>query len=74
MWGTVYDRTLIFAQDNRATVPLAGLVQPRIEPEICFQLKSRAAGDPESRRRCSTASSGSRIRSKSCNATTPSGR
>ena len=40
MWGAVYDRTLIFAQDNRATVPLAGLVQPRIEPEICFKLKA----------------------------------
>ena len=40
MWGAVYDRTLTFAQNNRATVPLAGLVQPRIEPEICFKLKS----------------------------------
>jgi 2-keto-4-pentenoate hydratase len=40
MWGAVYDRTLIFAQDNRARVPLAGLMQPRIEPEICFKLKS----------------------------------
>lgn len=40
MWGAVYDRTLIFAQHNRATVPLAGLVQPRIEPEICFKLKA----------------------------------
>jgi len=40
MWGAVYDRTLIFAQDNRATVPLAGLEQPRIEPEICFKLKA----------------------------------
>jgi len=40
MWGAVYDRTLIFAQDNRATVPLAGLMQPRIEPEICFKLKA----------------------------------
>ena len=41
MWGTVYDRTLIQSRDNKATVPLAGLVQPRIEPEICFRLKSR---------------------------------
>ena len=40
MWGTVYDRTLVFAQDDRATVPLAGLVQPRIEPEICFGLRT----------------------------------
>lgn len=40
MWGAVYDRTLIFSENNRASVPLAGLVQPRIEPEICFKLKS----------------------------------
>ena len=39
MWGTVYDRTLITAQGDRATVPLAGLAQPRIEPEIAFKLK-----------------------------------
>jgi 2-keto-4-pentenoate hydratase len=40
MWGAVYDRTLIFAKNNHAAVSLAGLVQPRIEPEICFKLKS----------------------------------
>lgn len=40
MWGTVYDRTLILAHGERATVSLAGLAQPRIEPEICFKLKS----------------------------------
>ncbi len=41
IWGFVYDRTLVPSRDNRATIPLAGLVQPRIEPEICFRLKSR---------------------------------
>ncbi len=40
MWGTVYDRTVHFARSDRCTVPLAGLVQPRIEPEICFKLRS----------------------------------
>ena len=40
MWGAVYDRTLIFSKENKAVVPLAGLVQPRIEPEICFKLKA----------------------------------
>jgi 2-oxo-3-hexenedioate decarboxylase len=40
MWGMVYDRTLIFAQQDEVSVPLDGLVQPRIEPEICFKLKS----------------------------------
>ena len=40
MWGTVYDRTLIEAERDKATVRLEGLVQPRIEPEICFKLKA----------------------------------
>jgi len=40
MWGAVYDRTLSFARNNHAVVCLAGLMQPRIEPEICFKLKS----------------------------------
>ena len=39
MWGAVYDRTLVFSKENKAVVSLAGLVQPRIEPEICFKLK-----------------------------------
>ncbi len=46
MWGTVYDATLVDAPEGRARVPLAGLVNPRIEPEICFGLKdSPRAGD-----------------------------
>ena len=53
MWGTVYDRTLIRAENDRARVPLAGLVQPRIEPEICFKLKAvPRSGDLEELRRC----------------------
>lgn len=48
IWGTVYDRTLIQAEDNRATVPLGGLAQPRIEPEICFGLRDApSSSDPE---------------------------
>jgi len=49
IWGTVYDRTLIQARDNRATVALAGLAHPRIEPEICFKLASAPprTSDPE---------------------------
>jgi 2-oxo-3-hexenedioate decarboxylase len=38
IWGWVYDRTLIRAQGDQATVPLSGLHQPRIEPEICFKV------------------------------------
>ncbi len=48
IWGRVYDRTLQFAQKNSALVPLKGLVQPRIEPEICFKLRARPRG-PEPR-------------------------
>jgi len=47
MWGMVYDRTLIHAKDDRATVPLAGLAQPRIEPEICFKLRVPPKGRSE---------------------------
>lgn len=40
IWGTVYDRTLLHAKDDFCPVPLEGLAQPRIEPEICFKLRS----------------------------------
>ncbi|HEY6966484.1 MAG TPA: decarboxylase [Burkholderiales bacterium] len=40
IWGFVYDRTLVQANRNAAAVSLSGLVQPRIEPEICFRLKA----------------------------------
>lgn len=48
IWGTVYDRTVTFAERDRAVVALAGLSNPRIEPEICFGLKAspRAADAP----------------------------
>jgi len=39
IWGTVYDRTLLCAKDDSCPVPLQGLHQPRIEPEICFKLR-----------------------------------
>jgi 2-oxo-3-hexenedioate decarboxylase len=40
IWGTVFDKTLLFATDGACLVPLEGLSQPRIEPEICFKLKA----------------------------------
>ena len=40
IWAHVYDTTLILASDHRATVSLRGSVQPRLEPEIAFKLKS----------------------------------
>ena len=49
MWGTVYDRTVVTARGNRADLPLGGLIQPRIEPEIAFRLRERPrTGDPAS--------------------------
>lgn len=40
IWAHVYDRTLVFAQDSAATVSLSGSSQPRLEPEIAFQLRT----------------------------------
>lgn len=39
IWGTVYDHTLVDAPDGSTTLDIGGLLQPRIEPEICFGLK-----------------------------------
>ena len=39
IFGFVYDRTVTLSPENRATIGLAGLAQPRIEPEVCFGLK-----------------------------------
>ena len=38
MWSHVWDRTVQFAPDGRATLALAGLHEPRIEPEVVFGL------------------------------------
>ena len=38
IWGPMYDRTVVFAADDRATVSLHGSVRPRLEPEIAFRL------------------------------------
>jgi 2-oxo-3-hexenedioate decarboxylase len=39
MWAHVWSRTVHFAHDGKAALPLHGLVQPRIEPEVVFKLK-----------------------------------
>ena len=43
IWAHVYDRTLVSADRNRATLSLKGSVRPRLEPEIAFQLKAPLA-------------------------------
>ena len=40
IWAHVYDRTVHFAENGHATIPLRGSVQPRLEPEIAFKLKA----------------------------------
>jgi 2-oxo-3-hexenedioate decarboxylase len=40
IFGFVYNRTVTHAPEGMSTVKLAGFAQPRIEPEICFGLKS----------------------------------
>jgi 2-keto-4-pentenoate hydratase len=44
IWGTVYDRTAVASDGKRVRMQLDGLVQPRIEPEICFGMKSAPSG------------------------------
>ena len=39
MWAHVWAHTVHFAPDGKAVLPLNGLVQPRIEPEVVFKLK-----------------------------------
>ena len=39
IFGYMYDRTLSHAEDDRVTLSLDGLVQPKIEPEIVFKLR-----------------------------------
>jgi 2-keto-4-pentenoate hydratase len=40
IWGHVYERTLVRLAAGRSTFSLAGLAEPRIEPEIVFGLRS----------------------------------
>jgi 2-oxo-3-hexenedioate decarboxylase len=37
IWGFVYDATVVHAEGGRAEVPLGGLLEPRIEPEIVLR-------------------------------------
>ena len=40
IWGFVYDATVAYAKNGRAELPLAGLLEPRIEPEIVLHFAS----------------------------------
>jgi 2-oxo-3-hexenedioate decarboxylase len=43
MWAHVWSHTVRFAPAARASLSLAGLVQPRIEPEVAFKLRGPVA-------------------------------
>lgn len=45
IWARVWDTTLTLLDGTEAEVSLAGLVQPRIEPEIVFGLAAEPSGD-----------------------------
>jgi 2-oxo-3-hexenedioate decarboxylase len=40
IWAHMWDRTVRFAPDGKASLNLAQFVQPRIEPEVVFRLKT----------------------------------
>jgi 2-oxo-3-hexenedioate decarboxylase len=43
IWAHVYEQTVHFAQEGRLRLSLAGLVAPRLEPEIVLKLRSSVA-------------------------------
>ncbi len=45
MWAHIWSRTVVFAADNEASMSLNGLVQPRIEPEVVFKLRTAPPPD-----------------------------
>src|SRR5215218_2961923 len=49
MWGYVYDRTVHDLADLGGFFSLAGLAEPRIEPEIVFRLAALPAPDMDER-------------------------
>jgi 2-oxo-3-hexenedioate decarboxylase len=40
IWAHVYDSTLIYANNNQASISLRGSIAPKIEPEIAFKLRA----------------------------------
>lgn len=46
IWGSVWDSTLLQAPEGRASVALAGLCQPRLEPELVFGLRAPPPAAP----------------------------
>src|SRR5947207_6916275 len=49
MGARVWSHTVQYATSGRATLPLAGFVQPRIEPEVVFKLAAPIAAGADAR-------------------------
>jgi 2-keto-4-pentenoate hydratase len=47
VWAHIYDDTVHYANDDRGTLSLSGMVSPKIEPEIVFKLKDDLRGNVE---------------------------
>ena len=45
VWASMYDDTLRDAANGSATLSIASMIAPKIEPEIVFKLKSPVGGD-----------------------------
>jgi 2-oxo-3-hexenedioate decarboxylase len=45
VWAHMYDDTVRYADGNAATLSLASMCAPKIEPEIVFKIKDRVAAD-----------------------------
>jgi 2-oxo-3-hexenedioate decarboxylase len=43
MWAHTWEHSVHHAKDGRATLPLAGFMEPRLEPEVVFHLKAPLA-------------------------------
>jgi 2-oxo-3-hexenedioate decarboxylase len=45
VWARMYDDTVTYAENGSASLSLAGMCSPRIEPEIVFKLNKAILGD-----------------------------
>ena len=74
MWNFMYDTHRPRpAGPGAAASTLAGLAEPRIEPEIVLRPWPGAGAGHDARRRCSDASTGWRTASRSCSRSIPAG-
>ncbi|MEO8486381.1 MAG: hydratase [Betaproteobacteria bacterium] len=49
MWANVWDRTVVHASDGAAAIDIAGLHEPRIEPEVVFGLAAPLPAEGDAR-------------------------